>query len=357
MVYGQIDSAGSGAWCYTNALRQCGFDVATFNHLTELSCYTRFVWRVIRKVNGGVLGWHRERHQQNLRSAARSFNPDVIIILKGLHISRECVAELRQGGAWVILINHDDFFSRNPNTWSMTQRQALPVYDYIFTTREVNVKELVPFNRHVGFLMFAYEPLIHRPVSIGAEEREKWDADVVFVGGWERERASFIEALMSEVPGTYAIHGDRWKKVGRLSPIRNAVRSSGVFVDDMAKAIGGAKIALGFLRKENRDEYTQRTFEIPACGGVLVAERTGRHRSLYRESVEAEFFDPGHPSELCTVVRKLLNNPEHREMMRCSGRAALLRQNHTYQDRIVQIMDVYKARMTLNRGGSGEGKR
>jgi spore maturation protein CgeB len=112
----------------------------------------------------------------------------------------------------------------------------------------------------------------------------------------------------------------------------------------MAKALGGAKIALGFLRKENRDDYTQRTFEIPACGGLLLAERTPMHLSLFREGVEAEFFDPTRPEELAAKVRDLLADDARRDAIRTAGRAAVLRGGYTYDDRIRQILDLYSSR-------------
>ena len=55
----------------------------------------------------------------------------------------------------------------------------------------------------------------------------------------------------------------------------------------MARALGGSKLSLGFLRKKNRDLYTVRTFEIPACNGVLLAERTRAHEAIYKGGVEA----------------------------------------------------------------------
>jgi spore maturation protein CgeB len=119
---------------------------------------------------------------------------------------------------------------------------------------------------------------------------------------------------------------------------------------EMAKAIGGAKISLAFLRKENRDDYTQRTFEIPACGGVLLAERTARHLDFYQEGVEAEFFDANSNDDLVSKALFLLKNDVHREKLRGAGRAALLRQQHTYEDRVARLIELYslRCRVTVN---------
>jgi spore maturation protein CgeB len=272
---------------------------------------------------------------------AQRERPDIVIVLKGLALGPGDVNALRATGAWVVNINHDDFFSANRNNWSPLQRRAIPHYDFVFTTREVNVGEIRPLNPNVEFLGFAYYPRIHRPVSIGEHERDLWAVDVVFVGTWERERWRMLEHLVREVPARYAIWGNQWERVGPTSLLRPYLRCKEVVMDDMAKALGSAKLALGFLRKDNRDDYTQRTFEIPACGGVFVGERTARHAAYYREGTEATFFDPSKPGSLAQIVRGLLGDDAKRESLRRAGRDALLRQKHTYADRLARLLELH----------------
>ncbi|HEX4644788.1 MAG TPA: glycosyltransferase, partial [Verrucomicrobiae bacterium] len=59
---------------------------------------------------------------------------------------------------------------------------------------------------------------------------------------------------------------------------------------DYAGVVSRSRISLGFVSSSNGDEYTMRTFEIPACGGFLLAERTPTHQELFTEGKEAEFF-------------------------------------------------------------------
>ena len=341
LVYGECDRPGSGAWCYAETLRDLGHEVVAFSDCARRAgSVPSLTMRVLRRVTGNVLGIYQRVHVRKLLEVVYRNSPDILIVLKGLLIDVDTINLVRQQGTWVVNINHDDFFSQNPNNRSRTQRQALPGYDYIFTTREINAVEIRPFNPSVEFFPFAYYPKIHRPISVTGSEEDLWNNDVVFVGTYAAARARMLQILCERVPARYAIYGGSWNKLRGKSGLLKYLRPE-VFCDDMAKAIGGAKIALGFLRKENRDDHTQRTFEIPACGGVLLAERTERHQKLFQEGIEAEFFDYQDSDELCTKVTRMLQSRRQREALRIAGREALLRQHHTYADRLERLLEVY----------------
>jgi spore maturation protein CgeB len=341
LLYGEANRVGSGAWCYAETLREMGHEVCVFTDASYLGKYAKGVlWRAYRHFARKLLNKDREAIVKDLLGLATLNKPDIAIILKGLLLSAQDVAALQDLNCWTVNINHDDFFSSNPNNWSAIQRDALSQYDYIFPTREVNVAEVRPYNKNVEFFPFAYYPKIHRPVPIPAEEKERWNVDVVFVGTWESRRCELLEHLVSCVPGDYAIYGSQWEKIGSESPLRPFIKMTELGPDEMAKAVGGARISLGFLRKENRDDYTQRTFEIPACGGVLLAERTERHRQWFEEGIDAEFFDQTRPEELCDKAALLLRDDERRERIRLKGMARVNSGAHTYRDRLQRLLDL-----------------
>jgi spore maturation protein CgeB len=344
LLYGDAAHSGSGGWCYAQTLIELGHSVVCADDNRKLERYRKPAWRVVRKLLGRPLERHRRHHASSLIALAQSERPDIVIVFKGLHISADAVRALQRQGAWVVTINHDDFFSRNPANWSHVQRQAIPAYDFVFTTREVNVAEVRPLNANVELMPFAYYPRIHRITPMTPAERSYFGADVTFVGTWEQERCKQLEYLVAQVPARYAIWGNLWGQVSRRSPLRPFIRARDVMQQDMAKAIGGAQISLGFLRKKNRDDYTQRTFEIPACGGLLLAERTARHLAIYREGVEAEFFDPDRPDELVSKVRALLADPVRSAAIREAGHAALLSQHQTYRDRLERLLQLHAQR-------------
>ncbi len=337
LVYGD-NSTGSGGACYARALARLGFAVHAVSDWDGLEQYRRLsLAKVYRRVFHRLFEGDRLRHVARLRSAVDAHNPRLIVVQKGLHLGQDDIRDLRGTDRAIVNVNHDDFFSHYPLNWSRVQRAAIPAYDAILTTREVNVDEIRPLNPNVEFFPFAYEPAIHRPVPIPPEEAGIWNADVAFVGTYAPLRTALLEHLVSTVPAKYSIWGTGWHHLKKNSPLRPYVHFRPIVLDELCKATGGAKISLGFLRKENRDDYTQRTFEIPACGGLLLAERTARHAAFYREGIEAEFFDPNSPAELCDKVRALLSDDARRMGIRDAGREAVARSDQTYDDRARRI--------------------
>jgi spore maturation protein CgeB len=339
-MYGDVTHFGAGAQ-YCAELERLGVDALHRSDWIGLEQVLKNslrggLFRILRSLSSLEL----RRHEEIVLEDCRRFQPDLVINLKGLHWRRDFVERLRKLPVPVILINHDDFFSRYRSVRSAVQRGAVPAYDRILTTRRVNVDELQARNPRVEFFPFAYSPQTHRRIEPTSEQRDRLTCDIVFVGTHAAHRAQLLERLSQRVPYKLMIHGGGWNKLGKTSPLRRHIASGGLFGDDMCAAFGLAKVSLGFLRKENRDEYTQRSFEIPACGGVMLAERTPTHNELYREGVEAEFFDPNSVEELCQKTTRLCNDPTYRESIRSAGESAVLSSKNTYADRAKRILEI-----------------
>jgi hypothetical protein len=87
------------------------------------------------------------------------------------------------------------------------------------------------------------------------------------------------------------IWGPDWEYHARRDAhLRSFVKGGPVWGHDYVKALGGACIGLGLLSKYCPDQFTTRSFEIPAAGTMLLAERTDEHSELFQEGTEAEFF-------------------------------------------------------------------
>jgi spore maturation protein CgeB len=134
-----------------------------------------------------------------------------------------------------------------------------------------------------------------------------------------------------------AIWGYRWDRA-RSALVRRAVRSGPALETNYAKAICGSKINLCFLSRLARDAVTQRSVEIRACGGFMLAERTSEHLAHFAEGVEAAYFSS--PDEMCRLISYYLENEQRRQGIAQAGREKCLKADFSYDSRLREILGV-----------------
>jgi spore maturation protein CgeB len=123
----------------------------------------------------------------------------------------------------------------------------------------------------------------------------------------------------------------------REVPEQLRVEHRSLFGETYSKAINSFDINLCFLRRANRDRQTTRTFEIPACGSFMLAERTDEHVQLFDEGQEAEFF--GSTDELFEKVRFYLTHEDIRQKIAQRGRQRCLRFGYDYRSRMRKMLE------------------
>src|SRR5438067_1430911 len=114
----------------------------------------------------------------------------------------------------------------------------------------------------------------------------------------------------------------RTTKVTRSAPVEGI---------HYAEALNATELPLSFLSVGNRDTYTRRCFEVPACRRPLVSVRTDDLRSLFEEDTEVVFFSG--PDELVAKVRSLLADPEARRQIADAGYRRVYRDGHDIDSR------------------------
>jgi spore maturation protein CgeB len=145
-------------------------------------------------------------------------------------------------------------------------------------------------------------------------------------GKWTLRRKIILDQLAGGVPYNIHFHPElaaRWQ-------------GGEVYGDDYARALSGAKIGLGFLRKVCPDQHTTRTFEIPACGSMLLADRTPEHQEFFEEGKEADFFDS--KEELTEKVRFYTTNERARADLASKGRQRCVDGRYAYVHRMADAL-------------------
>jgi spore maturation protein CgeB len=96
-------------------------------------------------------------------------------------------------------------------------------------------------------------------------------------------------------------------------------------------------VCLGLLSKWIPETSTARTFEIPASGSFLLAERTPEHEQYFEEGREAEFFST--EAELVEKLRKYLSDSAARARIAAAGRLRCTRSGYSYEASMKGLLD------------------
>jgi spore maturation protein CgeB len=300
-----------------------------------------------------VVGPLTQKFNVDLLSHVATRMPAVVLLWRGTNILPSTLKKIKKlGNIKIASYNHDDFSGPGlgaPVPWHHKRLWRLfiecaPLIDFHFVKRGSNISHLAELGANNSQIMqMWFDPKIHRPVEIGVSEQGRFETDVVFVGHYEPDgREKSIKALVDAGIKTKIWGGHYWSRpvlgdlYDRLAPIEPAEG------DDYAKALCGAKICLCFLSKLNRDTYTRRCFEIPACGRVMLAERTGELLRLFKEDEEACFFSSN--EELVEKVRWLLENSDVRERIARAGLKRVWDDGHDVMSRVRQFLEAFDER-------------
>jgi hypothetical protein len=271
-----------------------------------------------------------------LAKKARRFKPDLVLLSKGAYVSRRSLERIkRETGAVLVNYATDDPF--NPRVNSPDLLRCIPSYDLYACTKRAIMEDIRRAGcSRVAYVPFAYKPSLHFPERPSlAQEKARFCSDVVFVGGCDRDRSPYFETLLRELPRIRLhLYGGYWNHHSLLRGYHRGFAMG----RDFRLALGGAKISINLVRRANRDGHVMRTFEIPACGSFMLAERTQEHLELYEEGKEAGYF--GSPEELVEKVRHYLAHGSERERIAGAAHRRVTSGGHTYKDRLQQMLRI-----------------
>ncbi len=283
-----------------------------------------------------LAGPHVSKVNRLVVERVREMRPDVVLFYQGHHYHRETIARVAKL-SFVVGAHCDDPFGRRDRREYRLLRTAFPEYQGYHVNRQCNVEEAMEYGiKHVRVLKTYYIPWLHHPCQLSAEERDVWGSDVVYAGHSEPDQRAECLARVVRAGLKCKIFGNRagWKSVlpedvyGAVRPIHF------IKFSDCRKALCGSKIGACFFSKWNRDQYTHRSWEIPACGVFLLSERTPAMQEFYQEGKEAEFFD--NADEFIDKARFYVRNDLARMRIAQAGHARVIESGNDIYARMKQ---------------------
>lgn len=334
------------------ALQRLGHDVHGVNTTTPWRQATWLARQVQRRTEVGSI---LDQVNVGIIEAAHAFKPDLIWAEKQEYLRSATLQELKERGIRTVHFTPDPYFSLS---WKRTRTMdaAFRHFDVLIYCKNYERQEYSRLGARLIYMPLGYCDEVHRPM---ASDDARWKCNFGFLGGWEPRRETYLRELVA-AGLNLKIWGGYWEflRDGRWSVRRHIIlkqlaggqsfrfhrdellspclQGQEIYEQDYAKALTGSKIGVGFLRKICPDEHTTRTFEIPACGSMLLADRSEEHESLFVEGREAEFFSS--LEEFIEKAKFYSSRDETRQRIANAGRQRCINSQYSYFHRLKKVI-------------------
>jgi hypothetical protein len=315
-------------------LRALGHDIIPF----DLQPYEKAASRVERSVMARLhIGPAITRMNRDLAVAAKASTYDAVWVDKGVWVYPETVAEIRGTARQQFAIHF------TPDAQLLDNRsrhfgKSIPNYDLMVTTKPFEVEAY----RHAGardtlLILQGYGEKFNMIEEAGGMAPSTLVSSLCFIGHSQSHYRHQILSLVGRVENL-KVWGPRWPRHARLrSSLKPVVQGEGLWGETYPQALRASKIALGLLSKRIPETTTTRTFEIPATGTFMLAERTDDHLALFEEGKEAEFFTG--VDELRDKAQFYLSNDEARNKIAAAGRERCWKSGYSQKRQIERILN------------------
>jgi len=288
-----------------------------------------------------LIGSTVSRYNRDVLAAVADFCPDLVWFEKASFAWRKTIFQIRARGIFTIHQNDDDPFGprRDPG-WRLIL-EALPEYDLHLLPRRVSLEEYRNAGaRDVFWFIPAHESTFYPPPESWSDVDRT--IDVSFIGFPHDKRPRYMRELWERHGIRTLVWGDsRW---GRGFPraklpaeVRRELYQGGSLTyDQFRETIWRSRINLGFCSNLNRDEFSGRSFQIPASGGFLLAEDTPGHREMFTDGQEAVFFNS--IDDCAEKIRRYLPDEEARLRIAKAGQLRSAASGYDYDSRVAEVL-------------------
>ncbi|RME61152.1 hypothetical protein D6779_00585 [Candidatus Parcubacteria bacterium] len=271
--------------------------------------------------------WRWDNDQRVMREA-EIWRPDLIIVIRCEDLAPSIIRRMGSVTRYGCVNIYPDSPHVVPGIRLLDKlTSALPEYRTVFTFSKALVPVFFQMGaRDVRWLPFACDPVLQRPVG----SMRDYECNIAYLGCWGPLQEQWLMPMAEK--GLH-IYGSGWDRLGRGSPLRECWRPGKGMGHDMPAAIAGAKIVFNIVRAEHGCAHSMKTFEIPACGGFMITNRTDEQACFLEDRKEAVFFDSA--QEAMDAVEYYLRHESERRLI--ARQAFKKMAQMTYQARAAEM--------------------
>jgi hypothetical protein len=337
LVIGVFSKGNLGA-SYSSAFKRLGCEVFPFDYDEAYFHGSPIAGnRLLRRTFRRVL-WNRMN--RSTREMARRIRPSLILVLKGSFLDPETIRDLRGLGAPVVNYYPDNPYCGVPWDPRKTSAQrhdlidVLREYSRVWIWQPEMAAQLVRDGVSASYMPFASDPEMYFPhENLRAEPCPECDGDhaIVLIGQHSAKRQAHIAAIRQH---SVNLWGARWSRIGGDLAARHRIHSASAFGTATSKLYSLASVSLNVVDDLNLPGHNMRTFEIPASGGVMLAQYSDEQAEFFPENEGAAYYRS--PEELDAKLAWLVADDAARERIR--NNAVKLAATQTYTDRAAQML-------------------
>jgi spore maturation protein CgeB len=336
------DWRGSDARALANAFRVLGhrvyeMDTHDFTPWRLESTFGRIVQRAM-----GPLG-ALEYRAAILRWAEKN-EFDLTVVFLGFGVSEHLILRLAVNGRPIYNFYPDVSMADHGQRIADTLRH----YDCVFTTKSFHgATEKERFHlQDLVHVRHGFDPEVHHPLTMAPFERELYECDACFVGTWSPRKEAILLHVTENAPElNLRVYGRGWERAS--SRFRKAIGDGlrpPTCGDQIAMIYASSRVNLGLLStprttSDGKDMTTTRSFQVPACGGLLLHEDNPEIRQYFEPEREILLFSD--QTDLVTQLRRAVDDPELRARIAAGGHRRCIDCGYDYRPAASTIVDYY----------------
>ncbi len=320
---------------YCKYLNELGVDTKIFAGQSILIDFIEqsFINRVRNRL-GLVKNVYAQISKQ-LEETIEQEKPDVVLVFKGMEILPSTIQRIKQRKIFIANYNPDHpfiFSGRGSGNSNVTK--AFPHYDLHFCYSKLLMQQIEnKYKIQTAFLPFGFE-LSQDDYNICKKNVEI--QKVCFLGNPDVERVAFIKKLL-QFDIQLTICGYNWEKYFNKNTQIELLPAR--FQFGYWQTLRQYRLQLNILRKHNVDSHNMRTFEVPAIGGIQLADDTNEHRLFFEP--EKEIFLFKNIADCAEKIKFLLAlHSQKAEEIRQQARIRSLQSDYSYKNRAKMLNDV-----------------
>jgi spore maturation protein CgeB len=268
-------------------------------------------------------------------NVALSYNPDLILILKGETLTKEALFKIKKKGFVLANWFMDSVYSPH---WKSFVEEFSPCYDFFFIIDSLDVLKYVKIGaKYIYCLPLAFDPTIHKTITLKDNEKQKYGSNLTFVGTVIPNRKEILEAIINfglNIWGPRTNVYGSW--VDKKSALSRCYRGGPIFGQEVVKIYNASKIVVSIdsLFGNKIFSVTPRVFEVAGCGSFHICNFNKQLSKFFEIGKEIVCFNT--KEDLKRLVKYYLENEDERAAIAYSGQKRAYR-DHTYARRIEEM--------------------